>query len=191
MRNNKTPRSNIELMITSTSNTAANVNVTLPLYDPDFLQTLVVQRGQPVMVRVFVFVTGTNTPPVQPRFSSDSRTNNVVRSYTLTHNEELKCTCLTNSKSWSTHVHTFRHTPLSLSLHTLKHWSNANTYTHSFASLLHKSGILFLSLSVTALIPCPPSKLALKRTSSDSVFTCNSFSAAQIFNSLSLLSQLF
>ena len=99
MRNNKTPRSNIELMITSTSNTAANVNVTLPLYDPDFLQTLVVQRGQPVMVRVFVFVTGTNTPPMQPRFSSDSRTNNVVRSYTLTHNEELKCTCLTNSKS--------------------------------------------------------------------------------------------
>ena len=112
MTNNDSPDNNIELMITSTSNTAANVNVTLPLHDPGFLQTLVVQRGQPMMVRVFVFVIGTNTPPTQPRFSSDSRTNNnnifyssqreikaVVRSYTLTHIEELNCTRLTNSKS--------------------------------------------------------------------------------------------
>ena len=112
MTNNDSPDNNIELMITSTSNTAANVNVTLPLHDPGFLQTLVVQRGQPMMVRVFVFVIGTNTPPTQPRFSSDSRTNKnnifyssqreikaVVRSYTLTHIEELNCTRLTNSKS--------------------------------------------------------------------------------------------
>ena len=37
------------------------------------------------------------------------------------------------------------------------------------ASLLSKSGILFLSLSVTAL-PSPPSKLALKLTFSNSIF---------------------
>ena len=48
-----------------------------------------------------------------------------------------------------------------------------------FASLLSKSEILFLSLSVTAL-PSLPSKLALKRTSSNSILTSNSFSAAQI-----------
>ena len=65
------PDNNIELMITSTSNTAANVNVTLPLHDPGFLQTLVIQRGQPVMVRVLVFVMDPNTPPAQPRLSSD------------------------------------------------------------------------------------------------------------------------
>ena len=51
-----------------------------------------------------------------------------------------------------------------------------------FASLLPKSGILFLSLSVIALDPSLPSKLALKVTSSN-ILTSNSFSAAQIWNS--------
>ena len=53
-----------------------------------------------------------------------------------------------------------------------------------FASLLSKSGILFLSLSITAL-PSPPSNLALKLTSSNSILTSNGFSAAQIGISIS------
>ena len=55
-----------------------------------------------------------------------------------------------------------------------------------FALLLSRFGILFLLLPVTAL-PSPPSKLALKLTSSNSILTCNGFSAAQIWNSLALL----
>ena len=54
-----------------------------------------------------------------------------------------------------------------------------------FASLLSKSGILFLSLYVTALSSLP-SNLAFKLTSSNSILTSNGFSAAQIWNSLSL-----
>ena len=57
-----------------------------------------------------------------------------------------------------------------------------------FAFLLSKSGILFLSLSITAL-PSLPLKLSLKLTSSNSIFTSNnsnSFTAAQIWNCLSL-----
>ena len=54
-----------------------------------------------------------------------------------------------------------------------------------FASLLSKSGILFLLLSVTAL-PSLPSKLAWKLISSNSILTSNCFSAAQISLSLSL-----
>ena len=59
------------------------------------------------------------------------------------------------------------------------------------ASLLRKPGILFLSLSVTAL-PTLPSNLALKQTSSNGILTSNRFSAAQILNFLfSSQSQLF
>ena len=50
---------------------------------------------------------------------------------------------------------------------------------HAFCFLLHNSGILFFLLSVTALAFLP-SKLALKLTSSNSVLTSNSFSAAHI-----------
>ena len=59
-----------------------------------------------------------------------------------------------------------------------------------FASLLSKFGILFLSLSVTAL-PSLPSKLALKLTSSNSILTSNSFSAVQISLFFSLGGELF
>ena len=48
------------------------------------------------------------------------------------------------------------------------------------ASLLHKSGYIFLSLSITAL-PSLPLSLALKLTSSSSFLTSNRFSAAQDF----------
>ena len=49
--------------------------------------------------------------------------------------------------------------------------------------MLSKSGILFRSLSASALSPLL-SKLALKLTSSNSILTSNSFSAAQISLSL-------
>ena len=65
-----------------------------------------------------------------------------------------------------------------------------STVVVPFASLLLKSGTLFLSLSDTAF-PSLPSKQALKLTSSNSILTSNSFSAAQIQNSLSLFSLLF
>ena len=52
-----------------------------------------------------------------------------------------------------------------------------------FASLLHKFGILFLLLSVTAL-PSLVSKQALKLTSSNSILNSDSFFAAQILSSL-------
>ena len=41
----------VELLITTMSDTAANVNVTLPLYDPGYLQTAVAHRNQVVKVR--------------------------------------------------------------------------------------------------------------------------------------------
>ena len=40
-----------QLFISTTSNSGANVNVTTPLYDPDFLESIVVQRAQVVKVR--------------------------------------------------------------------------------------------------------------------------------------------
>ena len=54
-----------------------------------------------------------------------------------------------------------------------------------FASLLPKSGILFLSLSIT-ILPSLPSKLALKLTSSNSILTSNSFSGTNLELALSL-----
>ena len=56
----------------------------------------------------------------------------------------------------------------------------------SFAFLLSKSWILFLSLFITAFSSLPL-KLALKLTSSNSILTSNTFTAAQIWNSLSLV----
>ena len=54
------------------------------------------------------------------------------------------------------------------------------------APVPHKPGILFLSLSVTAL-PSLPSNLALKLTPLNGILTSNRFSAAQILISLSFI----
>ena len=57
-------------------------------------------------------------------YSAQRKIKAVLGSYTLTHNEELNCTYLNNSKSWNTHTYTLLDThTLFLNLHTLKHWS--------------------------------------------------------------------
>ena len=62
---------------------------------------------------------------------------------------------------------------------------------HAFASWLQKSVFISLRfLSITAF-PSPPSKLALKLTSSNSIWTSNSFSATQILNSVTTLLALW
>ena len=61
-------------------------------------------------------------------YSAQREIKAVVRSYTLTHNEEWNCTYLNNSKSCNVYTYTFLDIrPRSLNLHTLKHCSNANT----------------------------------------------------------------
>ena len=70
-------------------------------------------------------------------YSSQQEIKAVVRTYTLTHKEELNCTYVNNSKPWNTHAHALldihAHAlldihPLSPNLHTLKEWSDTNAY---------------------------------------------------------------
>ena len=59
-------------------------------------------------------------------YSSQREIKAVVRSYTLTHKEELNYTYLNKSHETQSRALLDIH-PLSLSLRTLKDWSNANT----------------------------------------------------------------
>ena len=92
-------------------------------------------------------------------YSSQWEIKAVVRSYTLMYNKHLYCTYLNNSKSWNGHMYSLLDIhPLSLNLHTLKHWSNANAY------------IKTLTLNKIIMYTAPPCSLG-KLSSSAEVLT--------------------